>query len=58
MGAGNVVFFHNHARSVHETGTNQDNYYDRDNIQSYLAATKCLAGWTAFYGDVSMPTIK
>lgn len=58
MGVGNVGFFHSHARSGHKIGTNQDNYYDRDDIQSSLAAAKCLAGWTDYYGDVTMPTLR
>ena len=40
MGVVNVGYFHSHARSGHKIGTYQDDYYDRENIQSYLAAAK------------------
>ena len=45
MGVGNVGFYPSHARSSHTIGTNQENYFDRDNIKSSLEAAKCLGGW-------------
>ena len=45
MGVGNVGFYPSHARSSHTIGTNQENYFDRDNIESSLEAAKCLGGW-------------
>ena len=58
MGVGNDGFFHSHARSGHNIGTNQDTFYDKYNIQSFLDSEKFLVGWTDFYGGVSMPTLK
>ena len=45
MGGGNVGFYPSHARSGHTIGTNQEKYFDRDNIESSLEAAKCLGGW-------------
>ena len=50
MGLGNVEFYPSHARSVHTIGTNQENYFDRDNIESFLEAAKCLGG-----GSIAIP---
>ena len=56
MGAGNVGFYASHARSGHDIGTKQENYYDASDIATSLPAAKCLAGWTDFYGRVFLPT--
>ena len=45
MGVGNVGFYPSHARSGHTIDTNQEKYFDRDNIESSLEAAKCLGGW-------------
>lgn len=57
MGVGNLGFYPSHARSGHTIGTNQEKYLDRDNIESSLAAAKCLAGWTDYNAPVYSPSL-
>jgi hypothetical protein len=51
MAASNVDFWASHARSGHSLPTNQERYWDRDDIYSSLTAAKCLAGWSDFYAQ-------
>jgi hypothetical protein len=52
MASSNVDFWASHARSGHSLPTNQERYWDRDDIYSSLTAAKCLAGWSDFYAQV------
>ena len=58
MGAGNVGFFPSHARSGHKIQSNQDKYFDRDDIESSMTAAMCLAGWTDYTASVSLPNLR
>ena len=54
MAAADVGFWSSHARSGHSLPSNQDKYWDRDDVVSSLTAAKCLAGWSNFHAPVSI----
>lgn len=58
MAAGNVGVSSSHARSGHKLfDTNQKHYTDEMDPFTGMPAAKCLAGWTNYFGDVSLPQL-